>query len=566
MSHIFFEITVVLVLATAFGAAARLLRQPTVIGYIAAGLIVGPLGFMRLNNVEVVDAMAQFGIALLLFLVGMEINLGDLRQVGRNVVLIGLGQIVFTAAVGFLISLGLGLPFLAALYVAVPLTFSSTIIVVKLLSEDRALDSLHGRISLGILLVQDFIALGVLIVLSGLRGTEVASLADIPWATLGAAFIKGTVFLFAALALGKWVVPPVFHLLGRSQEILFLASLAWGLGLAALVAMPQIGLTIEIGSFLAGLALAKTVEHHQISSRIRPLRDFFLVMFFIVLGSKVAISHVGSLVTPILVLSAFVLVGNPLIVMLLMRLLGYRARISFMAGITMAMVSEFSLVVVLLGRQLGHIDDATVAIVTAVSIVSIVVSSYLIKHSEKLYRFLKGPLRVFEIGLGGEEPVQAAPGLRNHVVLVGCHRMGQSILHALEHLRAEFMVVDFNPDVIARLEKADVKAVYGDASDPEIQDLAGLSSARAIISTVPDPKDSLALLAAARRLNPRAKVILTAENEYDALDLYEAKADYVLLPHFIGGLQMAHLIDEDRQLLTLPTLRARDIRMITETP
>jgi Kef-type K+ transport system membrane component KefB len=564
MSHVFFELAMVLALATGFGMLARWLKQPTILGYIATGLVVGPLGFLRLDNPEALDMMAELGITFLLFLVGMEMRLQDLKRVGKAALLTGIGQILFTSVIGYALARLLGYGSLTALYVAVALTFSSTIIVVKLLSEKRELESLHGKIVVGFLLVQDFVALGFLILLTSLSGSDV-TLATLPYGTIGLAFLKATALAAFSLVVGRWIMPPLLRSVGRSQEVLFLVSMAWGMGLAAVAALPQVGLTIEIGAFLAGLALAGSVERHQISSRIKSLRDFFIVVFFIVLGSKMVLSAAAAVSTSAIILSLFVLIGNPIIVLVIMGLLGFRARTSFLASVTVAQISEFSLILMALGARLGHVGQEAVSLVTFIGIITIAVSSYLIIYSETLYGWLKVPLKIFELrkrkAAGGAEPVR-----RDHVVLVGCHRMGHNILASLEDMHKEFTVVDFNPDVVARLAKRGIHAVYGDISDPEIAEHAGLERARLVISTVPNFEDSRAILEFVRKRNPKARIILTAEDEYASLDLYEAGADYVLLPHFIGGLQLARILEGDRSLASLNRLREQDLHLITGQP
>ncbi len=565
MSHIFFEIALIIVLAAVLGGIAARLKQPAVLGYILTGLIVGPAGFLRLNNPEAVDAFAQIGITFLLFLVGMDMRLKDLKQVGRTALLTGLGQIFFTAAIGFVIVRLLGYGAVAALYVSVALTFSSTIIVVKLLSEKHALDSLYGKITVGVLLVQDFVALGFLMLLSSLSsaGGAVVSLSP---DQIGFTFVKGTLLLAAVLLCGKYVMPKLLHLAGRSHETLLLASLAWGMGLAALVALPQIGFTIEIGGFMAGVAIAGSYEHSQIVGRIKSLRDFFLVMFFVILGSKIVLSNLPMIWAPALVLSFFVLVGDPLIVLLIMSALGYRSRTAFMTSVTVAQVSEFSLILVNLGYKLGHVDGTVVSLVTLVAIVTILISSYMILYSDRLYALMEKFLKRFEFNVRGLEGAAPPHGLKNHIILVGCHRMGRSILESLEEMHKHFVVVDFNPDVIVHLRRRDIHAIYGDISDPEIQEQAGVGQARLIISTAPMHQDSMNLLKHLRRANPKAKLIFTAENEPDALLMYEHGADYVMLPHFIGGMQLAETIRGDANMRSLKVMRDQDLSIITSHP
>lgn len=564
MEHIFLELAVVLALATGLGALARALKQPTLLGYIATGLIVGPLGLLQLNHGEVLDTLAQFGIAFLLFLAGMEMNFSELRHVGRSAIVIGISQIAFTGAIGYLIATLLGMTPLYALYVGLTLSFSSTIIVIKLLSEKKALDSLHGKLVVGVLLVQDFIALGALILLSGLSGPQVEP-SRLPLA-LGLTFAKGAALLVVSLLMGKYVMPKLLHRLAGSQEVLFLASLTWGLGLAALADLPSIGLTIEIGSFMAGVALSESVEHFQIMSRVRPLRDVFAVTFFITLGSKLVLAGTTAHLLPIILLSLFVLIVKPVLVMVTMGLIGYRARTSFMTGIAIAQVSEFSLIVMALSLRIGHTDQGLVSIITAVALITILVSSYLILHAENLYAWLSPFLKkTIEYSAKHEKRIRDA-SLKNHIVLVGAHRVGHNILRALEDLHKTFIVVDFNPDVVLHLERRGIHALYGDIADPDIQDAAGFDTARAVISTVPSLNESAHLLARLKKSNPRAKVILTASTELDAVALYERGADYVILPHFAGGMQLGRLLEEDKTLRTLPKLREQDLAIIIERP
>lgn len=563
MHHLFYELTIITVMATLLGMIARWLKQPTILGYLATGLLAGPFGLLELANTELLDVLAQIGITFLLFLVGMEMRFEELKHVGKPALMTGIGQILFTSLVGLLIVLGLGYEMLPALYIAIALTFSSTIIVVKLLSEKNALESLYGKIVVGFLLVQDFVALGALIFLSGLSASP--TLDDIPYAILGLTFLKGTILMVAALLIGKFVMPKFLHRAGRSQEILFMISLAWGLGVAALSAHPAIGLSIEFGAFVAGLAMASTVEHFQISSRLKSLRDFFLVMFFVVLGSRMVLSDFSGIMLPTILLSLFVLIGNPIIVMLIMGGLGYRSRTSFLASVTVAQISEFSLVLIALGHRLGHVDQQTVTLVTAVGIITITVSSYLILYGDYIHDKLRRILSIFEFNLKGLENLGPERKLKGHVVLIGAHRMGHNILASLEEMQKKFLVVDFNPVVVEKLGKRGIDALYGDITDPEIQSRASLADARLVISTVPTLDDSLNVLDFVKRNNPKTKVVLTGETEDDALRLYEHGADYVLLPHFIGGLQLAKTLEESSGITrALQKMKHQDLQVITE--
>ncbi len=248
--------------------------------------------------------------------------------------------------------------------------------------------------------------------------------------------------------------------------------------------------------------------------------------------------------------------------MCIMGALGFRSRTSFMTSVTVAQVSEFSLILMGLALRLGHVDESLVSLITAVGIITIAGSSYMILYAERLYGWLKPVLKAFEFRRGGIEEDQQAVDLDGHIVLVGCHRMGHNIFQSLRDMHKEFAVVDFNPDVVHRLLKQGVRAIYGDITDEDISDLAGLTRARLIISTVPHFADSQHIMEELKKAGSKAKVVLTAEHEADAVRLYALGADYVLLPHFIGGLQLARTIEQDASLGTLISMREQDLAII----
>jgi len=314
-----------------FGIAAKILKLPAILGFIVAGMVLGGVGRM--------EFLGKLGVTLLLFLVGLELPIADLKKFGKTALLTGLGQVTVTTWVGFGLARFLGFSTMEAVYIGVALTFSSTIVIVKLLSEKGDLNSLHGRIAVGSLLVQDFVAIGILIVLGGLGGegsvTEILKF-----------LVKGMVAVGVVLFLAEKIMPVIVKWLSRWGEVLFLFSVAWCLSVAALVSGKYFGLSSEMGGFLAGLALATAAAHYQITARVRPLRDFFLVLFFVSMGQSVSLGTVAGLWMPVVILSVYVIVGNPLIMMVILGLLGYKKRTAFLAGVTMGQISEFSLVVV----------------------------------------------------------------------------------------------------------------------------------------------------------------------------------------------------------------------------
>lgn len=554
ISSLFSEISIVLVLATALAIVMMFFRQSGILAYILTGIIIGPLGYLAFDSKETLEVMSKIGITLLLFLVGLEMNPSGLKQIGKYAALIGIGQVIFTAVVGYFIAALLGFSSMTSVFASLALTFSSTIIVVKLLSEKKDLGSLYGKIVIGVLLAQDFIALLALIFLAGYsQSGGVFNAYDIL-----AIFVKGGALFLALILIGKNILPKLFGFVAKSQELLFLASIAFAMGVASLFASRFIGLSLEIGGFLAGIALSYSSEHYQIHSRIRPVRDLFIVMFFIILGSTLALKESVDILIPVIVFSLFVLIGNPLIVMVIMGLLGYKRRTSFMSGLAIAQVSEFSFVLMQFGKNAGQVDERALTIITLVGIVTITVSSYFILGSNWLYKHLSGVLRIFEREKTIEK-ILPHKEMAGHIILVGAHRLGRHLLSVLPKENME--IVDFNPDIVKKLEAENYNIIYGDISDEEIQDSVNLLKAKLVISTIPDINDNLSILNRIKegKLPSTPKVILTADNEWQAKMLYDEGADYVILPHFIGAKQIAHMIEEDHDLPRLREYREKDL-------
>ena len=551
-----FELAMVVLVAAILGFVAKAFRQPLIVAYLATGAIIGYFNFFNIADQETFRVFSDLGIMFLLFLVGLEINYSSLRSVGKVSLAVGLGQILFTSLLGFVIAWLFGFDALPSLYIAVALTFSSTIIIVKLLSEKRDLNSLYGKISVGMLLVQDFVAILLLVLLAGF---EHGSPREV---TAGIAMtVMKSIGLFALILwIGKRVLPAIADKAAKSAELLFVMSLAWMFLLTAIA--QRLGLSIEIGGFLAGLGLANATEHYQISARIRPLRDFFILVFFVILGSSFVLNaDMAGLAAPVAVFSLFVLIGNPFIVLIIMGLMGYRKRTSFLTGLTVAQISEFSLVLVALGNRLGHVGNNVVSLVTAVGIVTITLSTYLILYADRIFPRITRLLAIFERKTTVED------GWRNRefkkpVILIGAHRTGQSI--AMSVPKEQLLVIDFDPEIIAELVRHGYDYIFGDIADPEVLEQANFAAARLVISTSPDPEDNLALLTVASRFTPRPKIVVRADTEADARLLYVRGADYVILPNITAGQYFGKTVVLDPTLRVLEHLRQRDIAMLAK--
>lgn len=552
MTGAVFNLAIVVLIGAVFGVVAKILKQPTILAYLATGIFIGAVGLFQVGGNETFKSFSELGIMLLLFLVGMEINYTSLRLVGRSALFVGLGQVLITFSAAYFLAHSFGFAVLPATYIAIALTFSSTVIVVKLLSDKSVLNSLYGKISVGLLLVQDFLAILILVLLTGIQAGQAISIMGIVFT-----IVKGALLFALMLYLGRKVLPYILGKVARSHELLFLVSLAWVFLVAAVVS--KMGFSVEIAGFLAGLALANSSEHHQISARIKPLRDFFLIAFFVVLGAGVVFSNLRGLFLPVLAFSLFALLIKPLVVFILMGLMGYRKRTGFMTGVTMAQISEFSLVLVALGLQLGHVDERAVALVTAAGVISILFSSYMIQFSEKIYTLLRRVLFVFERKKNIEHDMEMTDEGRP-IILIGFHRLGESIAMGLP--KEKLLVVEFDPEIIKKLKHGGYHYLFGDISDPEIFETAKAQYAELVISTSPDIEDNILLLTEMRGFEPSPKVVVRAETEHEAEMLYKEGADYVLFPHLTSGQYFGKTIAIDSEMKILEQLKTKDLALL----
>jgi len=528
VTDIYTEIAAILVLAAITGTLGAVLRQPLIISYIIVGVMVGPAVLGWIQARDQVDLLAQLGITLLLFVVGLRLDIHIIRSVGPVALATGLGQIFFTSLLGYFIALSLDMPPLAALYVAVTLTFSSTIIIVKLLSDKREVDALHGRIALGFLIVQDIVVVLVMIGLSALSesGTSLG---------LGheavAVLARGGLFIAAVVILTKFMLPRWMHLMARSQESLLLFAIAWAVALSAIGI--HLGFSKEVGAFLAGVALASTPYREAIGARLVGLRDFLLLFFFIDLGARLEWSDTGVQLLSVGILSLFVLVGNPLIVMTIMGAMGYRKRTAFLAGLTVAQISEFSLILAALGVKLGHIEADTMGLITMVGLVTICVSTYLILNSHQLFERLAPWLDIFERRPPRGRRLDAQPPQPMDVdaVVFGLGRYGARIVKGLHARSWRVLGMDFDPDLVSKRNKEGEAVCFGDAEDPEILSLLPLKKVCWIISTIRDLNVNKTLLQNLNHLGFRGHVAMAVNHAVEAALLESLGVSLVLLPY-----------------------------------
>ncbi|MFC1722050.1 cation:proton antiporter [Patescibacteria group bacterium] len=532
---VFSEISLILLVALVISALMRFLKQPLLIGYILTGFLVGPYFLNFMKSTEVVELFSQLGITALLFIVGLGLSPKVIKELGLVSLVTGVGQVLFTSLFGYILSLFLGFQPVEALYIAIALTFSSTIIILKLLSDKGDVNKLYGRISIGFLLVQDLIATVILVVISSITTV-------VPHANLALELMyivmKGFVLLLLLFGFANYLVPYLKSFIGKSQEFLFIAALAWGIGVASLY--HALGLSIEIGALVAGVTLSVTPFSLEISSRLKPLRDFFIILFFILLGYQMTFDNWQALLTPTFLFSIFILVGNPLIVVILMNLLGYTRKTGFHAGLTVAQISEFSLILVTLGKNVGHLSQDVLSMVTLVGIITISGSTYLILYSEKIFKKIEPLLKMFEFRKIKRQKIDSL--VMYDALIFGYRRAGPEFAHAFREMGFKYLVVDFNPATVQLLDSKGIEVEYGDASDIDFLEDLPLREVKFLVSTIPDYETNMLLLSVLRQTNETAVVVVITDSMEHAAGLYEVGATHVVLSHYIGAHYAANII------------------------
>ncbi len=525
----FFEIAALLGLAVFVGFVGRKARQPLIVSFIAVGIIVGPYGLDLLQSIDKVHLLAELGIAVLLFVVGLKLDVSLIRSMGQVALLTGLGQVIFTSVFGYIIAISLGFDHIIALYIAIALTFSSTIIIVKLLSDKKEIQSLHGQISIGFLIVQDIVVILAMIFISAFGYESDERLIN----EIVTIIAKGLGLLLLIALLMRYVIPYVTHQMAKSSEMLVLFSIAWAVALAAF--SDYLGFSKEVGAFLGGVSLASTPYREVISGRLISIRDFLLLFFFLDLGSKLDISLLGEQLWPAMIFSVFVLAGNPLIVMIIMGLMGYRKRTGFLAGLNVAQISEFSLILVALGVSVGHVDNETLGLVTLVGLITISISTYLIMGSHQIYEKVSSVLSVFEKNNPFREVDKPEDKETLYdVIIFGLGMYGTNIANSLENNGFKVYGVDIDPDVVKRWRKRGRNAQYGDADDPELPEILP-THAQCVISTLPEKEINMALIKYLKAYGFEGSIAVTSYTGRSAKQLEKAGADLVLLPFADAG-------------------------------
>ena len=519
---LFHEIAFVLLAAVVAGVGALWLGQPLVSFFIAAGIVAGPSGLGLVEASDELDLLATIGIALLLFVVGLKLDIRLLRAVGPGVLAAGVVQMALTGGAGYAVAVAFGLGPLESLYLALGVALSSTVIVVKLLSDREEIDQLHGRLAVGILILQDLAVITAMIALTayGEGGGLARELAEVA--------LQGVVFLAALAAVTRWVLPSLLHRLAHAQELLVLFAIAWALALAAVADL--LGLSKEVGAFVAGVSLASSYYRGAIDARLTSVRDFLLLFFFINLGTTLDLRAVDAeLVALAAVCSLVVVVLKPAVTTVPLVLLGYHSRPALRSGLALAQVSEFSLILAALGLSLGHVGGDLVTLLTLVAIVTITASTYLVGSSARVVHALAPHLaRLERAAARGDD--DGVPATAPDVVVVGLGRYGSGMVERARRSGHEVLGVDLDPGRLAELRELGIHVVYGDAEDPDLPRRLPLDGVGWVISTLRRPQADVALTRALRRHGFRGRIAVSAHRSEDVGLLLGAGADQLLRP------------------------------------
>ena len=517
---------IIITAAAMFAMATRQLRVPTIVGYLLAGVFLGPITHL-VANAEAVSLISEVGIVLLLFLVGLELDFAKIRDLGKVALLSGLGQIGLTLVLGLGCCLLLGFPFQSALVMGAALTFSSTVVVVKVLTEKKELGNLHGRIGIGVLLVQDLVAILLLTVLSGIDSSAEVSLSDTIMSTIKA--LGGMAVLLAvALVASRYVLLNLLSWAITYPGMLFIWSLTWCFILVEIAHLFH--LSHEIGAFMAGVSLAQLPFNHELGRRVNPLMNFFIAVFFTSLGINLNLNIPTSYWVTAGGLTVFVLTVKFVVVMLTTVRLRIDEKSAFFSGVLLSQISEFSLIFAALAASKGLIDEATLSLLGLVGLTTISLSAYGIQYKAPLYRFAKhrGWLKVFRASEA--TPASASHNvLSQHIIVVGLNSLGRTIVTELVKRGETVMAIDTNPHRMAGLKS---KTLVGTADDWAVLEEANLPQAKLLVSAlhIEDTNDLLAYRC--RQLN--IPCAIHAVDLEETNNLLEMDVTYLMIPKVDG--------------------------------
>jgi Kef-type K+ transport system membrane component KefB len=539
------DIALGIVFAAVLGHVARLLRQPLLLGYIAGGILLSSqMGFGLVTSAQSIELISEIGLILLLFIIGLEIDLRELGRLGRSMLALGVGQFVVNSMLGIAFFAWLGYRVgegrFDLVYLAIVISLSSTLIVVKLLHEKFELKILSGRLTLGVLVVQDIWAILFMAVQPSLDEPGVLRIAQ---SIAGGGVLVGVAFLAS-----RHVLAPLLEASARRPELVLISSVAWCFGISGFA--NQLGLSREMGALIAGVSISAFPYGSDVISKVTGVRDFFVTLFFVALGMKVPVPT-GEVLGHALLIVLFVFASRFVAVVPAAALLGEGLYAGTVTALNLAQISEFSLVILTLGTGYGHVSEGAGAVVLTAMILTSLVSPYVITWNDRLARLL---LRPFERGRarGSAGPAAGAARAAPEIVLLGHFRIAQAVLDLVEaqapDLKNRIMLVDYDANRAHGVIARGFRWEYGDLANPDALEHLGIAEARVVVTTISDTFlkgiSTRRLVGNLRRLAPRAMIVMTGEEKTDAEDLLRAGADHVLIPGEITGERILQLLTD----------------------
>ena len=554
------DVTLCILFAWVLGLAAHFSRQPLILAYLIGGFVIGPFGIGWVHSEESISIISELGLIFMLFMIGLEIDLKKIVRAGKVILFTAGGQMIGGCLLGiaFFVAIGLSLGGgkFDALYLCIACVLSSTVIIVKVLYEKRELDTLPGRITLGVLVLQDIFAILFLAVQP--------SLGDLQIGIVLLSILRVGALVATALLLSRYVLPKLFHQIARQPELVLLGALAWCFLIGEVA--ERLHLSREMGSLVAGVSLSTFPYALDVTAKVTTLRDFFITLFFVALGMTIPVPN-SSVIGLALLIAAFTVVSRLLTTFLPLYLMKQGLRASLLPALNLAQISEFSLVVIQTGVAAKHIGMQTANAASFAFVILAVLSTFVIARSDRITRAAIGPLKRLglrdldhgqDTGLEGE-----GHGATRRIVILGFFRAASALLSEIEQqdksLLSQISVVDFNPNVFRALVQRDIHVVYGDISNVDTLVHAGVGKAEIIILSVPDSllkgANNEKLIRHVRALNPTAKIISTADLLSDVGDQYAAGADYVTVTRLSDAQELFNVIKVAEQGL-LPNKRA----------
>lgn len=530
-----FELIIVLIAAVLGGVLAHRFKLPVLLGYLLAGMLVSPHGLGLIQETEAIEALAGIGVILLLFTLGLEFSLDELRRIGKVAVLGGVAQILLTAAAGFGLGRILGWDTPEAIFFGFLMSLSSTLIVLKLLMERGELDTTHGRIMTGILLIQDLSLVPLMIILPtlGKEGADIGS-------ALLEAGVKALGFIVVMAGLGLWLLPRVLERVARARSReLFLITVV-SLSLAAAIAAQFFGVSAAVGAFIAGLLIGQSVFARQALADIVPFRDAFGALFFVSLGTLADLSFIIDNPGLIIGVVIFIVIMKFAISAAIPWIFGYNARTALLTGFGLAQIGEFSFVLAGVGVAAGILRDTTYALTLGVAIITMILTPFIISMSNPLCRRLEGTGfgQKWLNSRGEVSSARATLALSGHTVICGHGRSAEALTRILGRRNLSYLVIELDPKKIAQLRRQGVPCIYGDASNPEILSCAQLEKAKLLVCTFPSFLDVELTVKNARKFNPRLDIVARVEYDRDADILKNIGVNELVRPQFEASLEI----------------------------